>query len=429
MTALADMIADIRIEIQAPTTTLFTDSELTRGIQKTVNLMSRLLPKRLVIEATLARTITAETLVIASSTGTLAYKPIKKGSLTITGKIENTDYKVNYLTGVVTEIGALLTDGSYSATYELDPSIIDLTSILTDYIKIERVEYPVGNNPPSLLTFDIYGNFLVLRGTGTLTTGDKVRITYLAKWTPPGTSVGDYPTHLYDAVVIGAAGQSLIYKAEYYVLQASTALATLTPPVAYTFVKAATPSIPAAPTAPTAPTISFTAAEAAMTAISTEITAAKAHITSGIALVNVAPRGEAPAVTYARYAEAVFAGANTRVNEALAQLREIEETLTKYASQVTSYGSDVNAYANNISGLTTIQRNQNDIEAGAVSNFAAQVNKYAAQIQEEDMKVRQFLDIAGRYLASGQAKINEFLAMLGVKAEFNFNKASSEQRS
>ena len=427
---LPELLSSMRVELHdTGTTPVFEDEELNRGVLKTCSLMSRLLPRRLMTETYLVRTITSEALTIATSTGTLAYKPIRKGSLTITGKVVDVDYRVNLVTGVITEIGARLTDGAYVATYELDTSMLDLSTLLTDCIKLERVEYPAGNTPPTFPTFDQYGDMLVLRANNVLAENEKLRLIYLARWTPPTPTVsGNYPSHLNDAVIIGSVGQTLIYRAEYYVQQAGSVLATLTPPTAYVVVKPTSPTMPVAPTAPTAPTLTYTDFDTAIALVSTEILAAKAHITSGAALVNVAPRGADPAGVYAKYADSVFSAANTRVNEALAQLRKIEEDLGKYQAQVTSYGSDVNAYANNISGLTGIHRTENEIESSEVANYTAQVNKYIAQIQEQDMKAKNYLEVAGRYLASGQSKINEFLIMIGLRTEFNMNKASAEQR-
>ena len=552
------MLHAIRIELQDSDSSLYENDEILRAVDKAVSLLSRLVPKRGIAETTLVRSITNETLTIATSTGTLAYKPVKKDTLSITGKVLDTDFRINYLTGVVTEIGANLPDTTYTATYELDPTLLDLSTFLNDYIKIERVEYPAGETPVTNLTFDSYGSILSFRGTVSLDDTKHIRVVYLSKWTAPTVSVaGDYPSNLDDAVIIGSVGEALIYKAEYYTQKSVEALAditaptkptlaaltpptsptfatlvaptsptlvtpsapvaptlaTLTAPTDYTFSKPSSPSLPSDPTAPTAPTIAFTDVETSVTAIGTEIAAAKAHHTTGAGLVNTATRGSNVASVYGQYADTVMSGAGHRVNEAMARLREIEDTINLYQAKVTAYGSDVNAYANKISGTMnkyssdiaaesagssdfatrvskyTAQINANNtlinLYAQAVSSFqvaseednvkvtkysqevnsyqaqvsnqnllaskfASEVNNYMAQIEKQrldiqnytqevaayasqvntqDLRAKNYLDIAGRYLASGQAKINEMLAMLGLKAEFNFSKASSEQRS
>jgi len=496
---LAEMIAALDYELQ-DTGTIWADAERTRAIQKTVNLMSRLLPKRSVIESIITRTIADETLTIASSTGTLAYKPIKKGSLVITGEIEGTDYTVNYLTGVVTEIGSLLADGDYTANYELDPQAYDLSEIsLTDYIKIESIEYPVGDTPISKPTFDVVDGFIILRGSTTFTEDDHIRITYLKKWTAPidetewaadtvthlhdyiiptaanttgyiyectvrasdfkthatteptwgivvgGTttddaitwtcreSASDYPTHLDDIVIIGSAGQCLIYKAELYVQSAVSALSTITAVAAYTFVKPTPATIPAytvmTALVPTPVVPVFTAAETALTAIGTAITAAIAYLTTGATYLSTFSWDDRAVADLGSHAGVAMEAAGHRVNEAIARLRQIEDSLTRYAAEVTAYGSTVNAYANNISGLTSRQREEVNAEVAAVQDYISRVQYYSAQVANQEMKARNFLDIAGRYLASGQAKINEFLVALGFKPEFGTQRAMSEQRS
>ncbi len=453
---LAEMVAAIQIEVQDDT---MDDEVIERAVTKTVSLMSRLLPKRNVSEYRIGGNVTSETLTIASSTGTLVVHPVKVGSVKITGEVEGTDFSVNHLTGVVTEIGSLLADGTYTVSYSRDPRAFDIAAQISDCIKIERVEYPAGQEPPVNPTFEHIGDFLFFKGKDfQLTEAYYLRATYLSAWTVPGVVAGNYPSHLDNAVIIGSSGQYLIFMAEKEVLLAVTSLATVTPPTAptlssltpptgYTIVKPSSPTLPDAPTAPTPPTPSYTAAEGAMTAIGTEITAAKAHHTTGAALANAATKGDNPAVVYGQYAGTIMEGAGHRVNEAIARLRQIEEALTLYANQVTSYGSAVNAYANNISGLIGKYREDINNEIAGINNVSAnvqkylaeiqedqnmvtkyqqQVNQYVAQVQNKQIESSQYLNIAGRYLASGQAKIQEFLAMLGIKSEFPTTKLLSE---
>ena len=174
------------LEIEVANTTLWDDAAWTRAINKTVNLMSRMIPKRQVVEGIITREITDEAITVASSTATLAYKPIKKNTVTITGEIEGTDFTVNYHTGVITEIGALLADGAYTVSYELESQMYDLSEVsLTDYISIESIEYPVGETPRVSPTFDVVDGFVILRGSTVFAEDDHIRITYKSKWTPP----------------------------------------------------------------------------------------------------------------------------------------------------------------------------------------------------------------------------------------------------
>jgi len=189
---LTEMIVEIRLEIQEAVESVFLDTELTRAVQKSVSLMSRLIPKRAVVEATLDRDIVNAALTIASSTGTLGYKPVKVDSIVITGEVLDTDYTINYMTGVVTEVGALLADGAYVANYDLDPLMLDIATILPEenYIRVERVEYPAGDDPPTYVKFEVFGEMLRIIERDVVLTSDKhIRIIYLKPWTAPTASV------------------------------------------------------------------------------------------------------------------------------------------------------------------------------------------------------------------------------------------------
>uniref|UniRef100_A0A6M3KIZ2 Uncharacterized protein n=1 Tax=viral metagenome TaxID=1070528 RepID=A0A6M3KIZ2_9ZZZZ len=445
----ATMITAMRLELQDPAdgSTIWSDAELTRGITKSVSLMSRLIPKRVIVETTLTREVTGEALTIASSTGTLAYKPVKVGSVSITGETLDTDYTINYLTGVVTEKGALLIDGAYTVSYKLDPKMLDISTLLSDYIKIERVEYPAGDSPATHITpNDIFGSLVIFKDDVTLMTNKHIRIVYLTFWTAPGASAGDYPTSLDNAVVIGAVGQSLIFKAELYVQEAITNIAA-----SKTLLDAIS-----AVTAPTAPTITgyLTSAETALNAaiarfaaavlevdkmdaplanaatamgkVAAEIALGNGYLDSGSALITTINDADRVADTYAGYAQAEAALGqgygiesqqdislaiawearaaremgigNSYVNEAVQRLAEASRLVDKYQMDVGKYTQD-NAY------------------------YQAQL----AKSREYQTTAAQYLEIAGRYLSSGQAKINEMFVMLGVKPEFQFYKGSSEQ--
>ena len=187
---LVEMRAAIRIEL-SDAAVVFSDGEIDRSVTKSVSLLSRFIPKRAVVETVLYRDIDGETLTIATSTGTLAYKPIKSGSVAMTGKTEDIDFEINYLTGVVTEIGALLADTDYTVSYELDDRLLDISTLLPEenYIKIDRMEYPAGESPPTLATYEIYGEFLLIKSSEALRDDAHLRIQYLKPWTTPTASI------------------------------------------------------------------------------------------------------------------------------------------------------------------------------------------------------------------------------------------------
>lgn len=415
---LTEMMNEMRHELQEETGALYSATDLTRAIQKSVSLMSRLIPKRAVVETTVVRKITDETLTIASNTGTLTYKPVKVGSLVITGKTLDTDYRVNYLTGVVTEIGSNLPDTDYTANYELDPLMLDISSLLSDYIKVERMEYPAGNSPVSVATFDVVGDFVVLRGSNlSFTENEHARLTYLGRWTAPLVSTdGDYPSHLDDAIIIGSVGQALIFKAEKYVREAATLIGTSNT----TLGSIGTP-VSAASTALGSAMSAFAAAISTLTGIGTpqsnagtalgkvaaEVAAGKTFLTSGAPYIITANVATDPAGNYQRYATAQAQLAAGYANEAAQNFAFVGTYIAKSTREAAA-------------GTGYVQE--------AIQRLSMCRTYLDKSVREEALATR-YLEIAGRYLASGQAKINEFLISLGFKPEITYQKASPEQRT
>lgn len=330
--------------------------------------------------------------------------------------VRDTDYRINYLTGGIRYIsgGSMAAAGTYLVTYEMDDRILDMTSLLPkeDYIRIERVEYPVGSDPPTFLTFDPLGeDLLLIKGSGVSLSEDyHIRVRYLKPWTAPATlSEGDYPKHLDNAVIIGATGQVLIFTAEKYVLAAVAALSSITAPTDYSY---------SAPTKPTAISLSWTEYTKANDKISDLETSeagmlvdAVSYLTTGAALITTINDAERVAENYAAYAQTKLA------------------VVAGYRELARAFLEEQMAAVNNYIAATGVYNGEIAVQTGGVNNFAAQVQKYDAEIRDQAMKVDYYLQAAGRYLASGQAKINEFLTMLGVKPEFFATKSSSEQFS
>lgn len=386
---LGEMIINVRLELGDKAMVVWTDNdEITRAIGKSVSLLSRLTPKRDLVEGTL-----------------------------LDAWIE-------------------------------DKYLLDISDVLSDYIKIEKVEYPTDMEPPPAVTFDVVGDYLKFREDHTLTAGKVIRIIYLGKWTPPTPSAeGDYPLHLDDVIIIGSAGQALIFKAEEYTYKVistlNDAITAIDAVSAITF-----PSAPdistektAAETALTAAIAQFAAAvtslgsmdsplgdtATALDAIDTELSAAIGYLADGDSLINAATRGADVGKTFGAYAghradiasgyekeaaqrvalalayeaKAARQGTlgNSYVNEAVQRVSIVSRLLDKFASEVTLSGSEVAYYKTQLDKV---------YQLGAIAG--------------------QYLKASGRYLASGQAKINEFLAALGIKPEISYQKASAEQR-
>ncbi len=460
---LTEMIADLRTEL-SDAGTFWSTAEFTRAVIKSVALMSRFIPKRAIIETTLTRAITGETLTIATNTGTLANKPVREGTLNIPNKTLDTDYTVNYITGVVTEKGSGLPDTTYTVSYELDPLMLDISSLLPEenYIKIERVESPVGNDPPTYLTFDVYGEIILIRGRGVVLTEDNhVRLIYLKPWTAPATSTdGDYPEHLDNAVIIGSAGQALIFKAEKYVQQSITELelvnaaadsmATPLADINTALDKVATHVTEAGTALDKVPTYLETndttdnakdvlanitdniadlrtAIETALDLSSTYLTnattppSAHDYLVDGDDFINTINDGERVAEKYAEYARTSIQIYQGLVGEAALRLENLRSHIEE-ASGWMRMGDTFIAEAGQRLG-------QSSAFIGEAIQRVNEVNAWAVQADRYAVTSREYLNIAGRYLASGQAKINEMLIMLGLKPEFDTYKSSSGQFS
>ena len=348
---LTELLTEVRVELQDSGSAIWTDAELTRGVRKSIGLLSRLMPKRAVVETTVVIDVSAEsittpttasataivnvqtlnavvdggTLTIADKTpdvprrltvtladpdfsvtslvilikgydkdgyyveerwflqdlvggtaiqgtryfkyvsevevediegtaaagdtvsvGTgnaydtyvfLANKPLDYDQETVTSSpagtsfTRDTDYVMDYINGGIKFIngGGMAAGTAYLVTYKLDTLMLDLNALLPneDYLKVERVEYPIGAETPTFITFEPMGDILLVKGSGvSLSEDEHLRIIYLKPWSMPGAhSEGDYPRHLDNALVIGSCGQALIFKAEKYVQQSLTEIA------------------------------------------------------------------------------------------------------------------------------------------------------------------------------------------------------------
>lgn len=445
----AQFLTAMRVEL-SDGGSVWTDAELTRGMTKAVALMSRMIPKRAITEQVVTITVSSETLTIASGTGTLSNVPVKQGTLTISGYTEGVadDYTVNYLTGVVTAVsGGDLSDGDYTVSYSIDPYMINLTGFLTDYIRITRIEYPVGDSPRSyIVPEDIFATYIKLKDE--LSQNKSYRIEYDTYWTAPGAAVGDYPSSLDNVLIIGAVGQALIYKAETHTQTAITNVAA-----SKTLLDAITAvSAPSAATISTQITNAQTALAAAITRlesavtqignmatpltnaatalgkIAAEVALGNGYLDSGSALITTINDAAKVAENYALYAQS-----QTQISDGYGREADRDVNLglayEAYSAREMAIG---NSYLNEaIQRMTIAARNIELYEAqiAGQAQDVAYFNAQVAQAREYQSTARQYLEIAGRYLSSGQAKINEMLVGLGLKPEFNMYRSSSEQPS
>jgi len=397
MALLNKLISDVRLEIADKDRSFWdTDDEIIRAIEKTVSLMSRLLPRK----------------------------------------------------GVVTEeLEESWIEGNYVDISELLPADGRLGDA------IHRVEYPVGRTPPELIPVEVMGNYLWLKTNVPIRAGESIRIIYQGTWTPPTIAApGNYPPHLDSVVVIGAAGQALIFKAEHYTnLSAVTvekALKTLDELIEIEFPDAPDPEtgdlsyfIGKAKDTLVKAQSAFGTALATLGGMSSylssgadrigllpsAVSAARGHMSTGAPLINKVTIGDKVGETYGAYAinEISIARESVQSGVAYAQLAGAVEAKAGRESII------ANGYIQEaVQHLAAIKHHLSIFES-EVSLNRNKVEMYRAQLESmsrENNIPSQYLAIAGRCLASGQAKINEFLAALGYKPELHKSSSASEQR-
>jgi len=361
----------------------------------------------------------------------LANRGIKYDSETVTnaaGTTEykrDTDYTIDYINGRIKFIngGSMAAGTAYLIDYSLDPRVIDVETVLTKgtFLKVERIEHPVGHDPAVYVTPEYLGNNLIyLKGSEvSLGEQDHSRLLYAKPWIAPGNeSDGNYPEHLDDVVIIGACGQALLIKAEKYVQQAiseieltNAAADSMATPLAdintaldrvYTYLANNTNDDAAAILANITDDVAElrTAIETALDTYATYVTGAVApganyYLSTGDDKITTINDADRVAENYADYARAALQIFQTLIAEATTRLSNLRSYIEE-AAEWRQIGETFVAEAT---------QRVNEVYA-----WAAQADRYVATSN-------QYLAIASRYLASGQSKINEMLIALGVKAE------------
>jgi len=100
----------------------------------------------------------------------------------------------------------------------LDDTNIDI-STLTEVIRIESVEFPIGERPPSMQPFNYWAGSLYMTDLGD---GEDARVRWLQKHTLAAGST-TIPLHHDEVIVLGATGYLAMSQAAYTVDRASIA--------------------------------------------------------------------------------------------------------------------------------------------------------------------------------------------------------------
>jgi len=230
----------LRVDLSDVDETLITDDVLDRAVQRAVEDLSRFLPLESTHEVTLIFAVTDEKWNSAAAAGTyvsLANKPIKYNSETVKNAAEeacvrDTDYYIDYSLGRITHIsGGKIGDSEDDCfiSYTKSKTTVDLSS-LTDLIRVDRVEYPLGDVPQPFVSHDLRGGFLTITGgaesQAAMTEGKHLVISYKAEHTAPTPDVvGSYPLFLDGTVILAASAYALFSVVMKYENQAITDLA------------------------------------------------------------------------------------------------------------------------------------------------------------------------------------------------------------
>lgn len=165
----------------------------------------------------------------------LANKPIQFNSDAITGFTRYADYIMDYYNGRIAMKtgGTMVVATAYNIAYTKSKVSVDISD-LTDLIRVERVEYPVGTVPEELSTKEVWGSILTVTSVGLASqaeASDKqhVLVHYLAQHQIPGaSSPGTYPSFLDWTVELAASAYALFIEALQHELAAVTAIGTAT---------------------------------------------------------------------------------------------------------------------------------------------------------------------------------------------------------
>ncbi len=235
---LTSMREEIRLDLK-DSGTLWSNGEIDRCMGRAVSDLSRYLPREQIYEITLNFTVTTEASAapVVDTYVALVHKPIKEGSETITTSpagttyTRDTDYTMDYSNGKYTIIstGSITAVDSLLVTYTKSKTTIDISS-LTTLIRVDKVVYPVGNMPESIVSAEVFDNKLTItsddESQSYMTDGKHVAVYYLGTHTvPTATVAGSFPSFLDMTVEHAAAAYCLLMKAAQHEHQAVTDIA------------------------------------------------------------------------------------------------------------------------------------------------------------------------------------------------------------
>lgn len=435
---LTEAIAALRKDLSDGGSALLSDAELTRAVQRAVSDVSRFIPRELVLEVTLDLEVDDEDWTSDASPGTyvsLANSPIEYDSETVKDGDGNTctrdtDYIIDYANGEITHIsgGEIGNAEGCTISYNKSALAIDISSIVSSLIRVERVEYPVGQVPQSFAPYTVVGDYLFIGAVGEssqskMTDKSHIAICYKAKHTAPVADTdGTYPEFLDDVVLMASAAYALLIVVQSLLQMAKTAQAAISTEVGVangildglSFDNIAT-DLAAAGTALTSAATQAAAAASALasvsiadattalaaantvldailtTSIDKATTGAEAYLDTGDDKITTLNTADRVSEKYREYAQARAELANARVSTALGYVQEATQRINAialYVNESNGYSRAAEAY---------------------IAEAAQHVARAQAELVMQQVKISQaegYLGDADRYATAAQLAMN-----------------------
>ena len=156
---------------------------------------------------------------------------IKFQTDSISSFARDTAYEMDYSGGRISmkSGGTLVVATAYTITYTKSRIDVDISSLQDDLIRIDRVEYPVGEVHQNFSNKDVWGNILTIIGDANtqieMSDAEHVMIRYYAQQSAPNDqSPGSYPEFLDSTVQLVASAYALFIKALQYEHAAVTSI-------------------------------------------------------------------------------------------------------------------------------------------------------------------------------------------------------------
>jgi hypothetical protein len=337
---------------------------------------------------------------------------------------------MDYVNGRIKLIagGSMAAATAYLVSYTKSRLGIDISAIIPELIRIQRVEYPVDRVPQQFVSFGIWGNFMYVGSQKTnssqaeLSDKEHIAIYYEMEHQPPNVfSPGSYPEFMDEVVSIGGRAYALMMKGVQYEHQAVTDMAAMKTVITqatigliaiHALVKAALLLAATDLAASTAMGVTatgiFTEVEAAMDASYAALGTITAYMTGSTAPSIVKYLGDGDA-----YIDTLNIG--SQVAQVFASYAQrCSELASVIAGQAAAYQTEASA---------RLQTSDRWYQSGM--GYIQQANSYLQEIAAYLEEASRYADIVNgdlvmsdRFRTEGMSRMDEFLTVLKSKSEW-----------